>query len=68
MAEPETVTTAELADATGRHPATIRRHCVSGIIVGAEKVGRDWFIPLTSAKLYADTYVSYQALRKGAAT
>lgn len=61
---PPTMTVQELAAIMGRDPATIRRHCVRGYIPGAEKIGRDWLIPLAGAEQYAgdDGYTPYQAL------
>lgn len=63
----EALTTAELADVTGRHPATIRRHCAAGVIAGAVKAGRDWTIPLPAAERYVAEYQPYQGLRKAPA-
>lgn len=64
MAKPATVTVAELAEAVGCDPATIRRHCANGTIQGASKPGRDWIIPTAAAEEYAEQYQPYQALRK----
>lgn len=57
------LTVAEVAELTGRDVSTVRRHCASGIIAGATKVGRDWSIPEAAVAAYRE-YQPYASLRQ----
>ena len=46
------LTTAEAAAIIGCRPASVKNLCQRGKIPGAEKRGRDWFIPRASAEAY----------------
>jgi len=48
----EMITTTEAAAIIGCRPASVKNLCLRGKIPGAEKRGRDWFIPRASAEEY----------------
>jgi hypothetical protein len=47
------MTSDDYARAYNVSPATARRHCVTGKVVGAVKVGRAWLIPKNPARMKA---------------
>lgn len=48
----EMITTTEAAAIIGCRPASVKNLCLRGKLPGAEKRGRDWFIPRASAESY----------------
>lgn len=47
------VSAPQVAEMTGRPLRTVQRDCAAGVIAGAVKAGRDWLIPIASARAYA---------------
>ena len=50
--DPDMITTTEAAQILGYSRMSVRNLCAWGKLPGAEKRGRDWFIPRASVEMY----------------
>jgi excisionase family DNA binding protein len=49
----EELTSKEAAERLGVTPARVRKLCIDGLLPGAKKFGRDWFVPESAINAYS---------------
>lgn len=55
---------AEYAKRIGKQAAIVRQKCLRGTLIGARKIGRDWFIPAdapyTDLRVVSGNYIGWR--------